>query len=264
MGKIYAIVSCKGGVGKTTSAINLGAYMSLYKKSVCVVDLDPQHNLTRHCGIGQDELRESKTIYDLLQAAIEGDDEAIKALLGVCIRKTSTVDLIPATVKLASIESAITAALHREYLLQSVTTFLREKYDVILIDCRPGLDMLAINALTAADAAVIPVEAHILSSDGLQQIDKTIKAVQRRLNPQLTIEGVIITKYQPRTNYCQSVRELVIRDFGPHVHIYKDTVNYTIKVAEAPAYGISLFEYQPSSTAAQAYASIAEEMMQHD
>ena len=117
--------------------------------------------------------------------------------------------------------------------------------------------------MTAADAAVIPVEAHILSSDGLQQIDKTIKAVQRRLNPQLTIEGVIITKYQPRTNYCQSVRELVIRDFGPHVHIYKDTVNYTIKVAEAPAYGISLFEYQPSSTAAQAYASIAEEMMQH-
>ena len=163
--------------------------------------------------------------------------------------------------KLSSLETVIPTATCRERLLEYILSCIKNDYEYIFLDCHPGLDMFTLNALTASNSVLIPVEAHILSSDGLDQVEKMIRMVQRRLNQELRIEGVIITKYQGNTNYCKQISELVTRDFGDHIHIFDSYVKYAIKVAEAPVFGISLHEYAPSIDAAKAYANIASEVM---
>ncbi|MCI9449389.1 MAG: AAA family ATPase [Clostridiales bacterium] len=174
MCKIISVISCKGGVGKTTSQI-----------------------------INQ------PTIYDLLNAAIsEKEDDEIKAMVHEIICHSTTVDIIPSTAKLSSLETVIPAAMCQDRLIHYVLSFIKKDYDYIFLDCHPGLDVFSRNALAAADSTLIPVEAHILSSDGLDQIEKMIRSIQRHLNSKLKIEGVIITKFQGNTNYCKQISTL--------------------------------------------------------
>ena len=262
MCKIISVISCKGGVGKTTSTVNISSYIQMNGKRVCVVDLDPQHNLSKHFGIHPGQIANQPTIYDLFNAAInETEDEEMVQIIKQSIIHSTTVDVIPSSAKLSSLETVIPTATCRERLLEYILSCIKNDYEYIFLDCHPGLDMFTLNALTASNSVLIPVEAHILSSDGLDQVEKMIRMVQRRLNQELRIEGVIITKYQGNTNYCKQISELVTRDFGDHIHIFDSYVKYAIKVAEAPVFGISLHEYAPSIDAAKAYANIASEVM---
>ena len=177
------------------------------------------------------------------------------------ICQTTTVDMIPSTVQLSSLEAVLSTATSRERVLEYILSFIRKDYDYIFLDCHPGLDLFSVNALTASDSVLIPVEAHILSSDGLEQVEKMIRTVQPKLNPRLRIEGIIITKFQGHTSCCRQVYEIVKRDFGSQIHIFEEPVKYAIKVAEAPAFGISLHEYAPNIEPAQTYARIALEVM---
>lgn len=262
MCKIISVISCKGGVGKTTSAVNVSSYMQMQGKKVCVVDLDPQHNLSKHFGILPGHLAHRPTIYDLLSATIEeAEDNEVENLVKQSIIHSTTVDVIPSTTKLSVLEKVMPTVTCRERLLEQVLSYIKENYDYIFLDCHPGLDIFSENALTASDSVLLPVEAHILSSDGLDQVEKMIRTVQKRLNKNLKIEGVIITKYQGHTNYCKQISELIARDFGDHIHIFDSYIKYAIKVAEAPVFGISLHEYAPNIDAAKAYADIACEVM---
>ncbi len=263
MCKVISVVSCKGGVGKTTTAVNISSYMQMQGKRVCAVDLDPQHNLSKHFGIHHGYQSDSPTVSDLLVSAInEADETEVEKLVRNSICKSTTVDVIPSTAKLSSLETVIPTAICQERLLDYVLSFIKNDYDYIFLDCHPGLDVFSKNALAASDSVIIPVEAHILSSDGLDQVEKMIRTVQRHLNEKLKIEGVVITKYQGNTNYCKQISELIARDFGDHIHIFDQYIKYAIKIAEAPVFGISLHEYAPNIDAAQAYANIAREVMQ--
>jgi len=259
--RILSIISWKGGVGKTTSAVNISSYLAMQGKRVCAVDLDPQHSLSKHFGIFSGQLKNRPTIYDLFNAAINDCDDEMNDLVHSAIVKSTTVDVIPATPKLSALDKVLPAVTCREQVLKQILSYIKDEYDYIFIDCHPGGDLLAINALATSDAVILPVEAHILSTDGLEQVEKMIKTVQKHLNPQLKIEGVIITKFQGRTNYCRQVYDLVQRDFGNHIKIFDERINYAIKVAEAPAFGISLHEYAPNCDVAKAYAKIATEVM---
>ncbi len=261
MCKVISIVSLKGGVGKTTSTVNISSYLKLQGKKVCAVDLDPQHSLSKHFGIFPGHLKDKPTIYDLINCAINDNDEDIDELVHKAIFKSSTVDVIPATPKLSALDKVLPTATCREQILKGILSYIKDEYDYIFIDCHPGGDLFAINALTASDSVILPVEAHILSTDGLDQVEKMIKTVKKHLNPELEIEGVIITKFQGRTNYCKQVYDLVARDFGNHIKIFEDRINYTIKAAEAPAFGISIHEYAPKCDVAKAYANIAMEVL---
>ncbi len=263
MSKTTAIISWKGGVGKTTSAVNISSYIKMQNKRVCVVDLDPQHSMSKHLGIFPGHLKNIPTMYDLLNAAIdEASDAELNELVHESIIKTTTVDLIPATAKLSALDKVLPTATCREQLLKNILKFIRNEYDYIFIDCHPGGDLFAINALTAADTVIVPVEAHIMSSDGLEQVEKMIRTVQRHLNPDLQIEGIIITKFQQNTNCCKRIRDMVLENFGERIHIFDDNIKYSIKVAEAPEFGISIHEYAPHNDTAKAYANIALEVMQ--
>lgn len=262
MCKVISVISCKGGVGKTTSTVNISAYMQMQGKKVCAVDLDPQHNLSKHFGIHPGHLTDRPTIYTLLREAInEAEDNEMEKLARQSIIHSTTVDVIPSTAKLSSLETAIPTAMCPERLLDYILSFLKKDYEYIFLDCHPGLDVFTKNALAASDSVLIPAEAHILSSDGLEQVEGMIRSVRRQLNRKLKIEGVIITKYQGNTNCCRQIRELISRDFGDRIHIFEDYVKYAIKVAEAPVFGISLHEYAPGTDAAKAYANIAREVM---
>ena len=262
MSKIIAIISWKGGVGKTTSAVNISSYIKMQSKRVCVVDLDPQHSMSKHFGIFPSQLKNRPTMYDLLNAAIdEASDTELNDITHKSIIKTTTVDLIPAIAKLSALDKVLPTATCREQLLKNILKFIRDEYDYIFTDCHPGGDLFAINALTAADMVIVPVEAHIMSSDGLEQVEKMIRTVQRHLNPNLQIEGIIITKFQQNTNCCKRIRDMVSENFGERIHIFEDNIKYSIKVAEAPEFGISIHEYAPQNDTAKAYANIALEVM---
>ena len=262
MCKIISVISCKGGVGKTTSAVNISAYLKMQEKRVCAVDLDAQHNLSRHFGVHPLPSSDKPTITDLFLGAIDDyEDETMERLVHESICRTNTVDVIPSTVRLSSLETVLSTATSREHLLEYILSFIKKDYDYIFLDCHPGLDISTLNALTASDSVLIPVEAHILGSDGLKQVEKMIRTVQHKLNPRLQIEGIIITKYQGHTGCCRQVYDIVKRDFGSHIHIFEEPVKYAIKVAEAPAFGVSLHEYAPNIEPAQAYARIALEVM---
>ncbi len=254
MTKIYAVVNQKGGVGKTTSVINLAAYLAENGRRVLIVDADPQANATS--GIGLDKNSLSQSIYDLLL------EEADPAQL-IVHQPEAGLDILPAHPALAGAEVELVNAIGREYRLQKGLEGINGRYDYVLIDCPPSLGLLTINALTAARGGVlIPVQCEYLALEGLTQLVQTIDLVQKYLNPGLTIRGLIMTMYDSRTNLSRQVVEEVRRHFPGKV--FRTIVPRNVRLSESPSYGQPISLYAPKSPGAIAYKILTAELLKGD
>ena len=252
MGRAIAIFNQKGGVGKTTTNINLGACLARLGKKVLILDIDPQGNTTSGIGIKKKTLE--YTVYDLL---IEEDFDTRKAILHT---RTKGLDIIPASVDLAGAEIELVQIQGREKRLKKAIDKVRNKYDYIFIDCPPSLGLLTINSLTAVESVLIPIQCEFYALEGVSQLVSTIDLVKKNLNPDIEIEGVILSMFDGRTNLSAQVVQEVKKYFGPKV--YSTVIPRNIRLAEAPSYGLPIVEYDPKSRGAEAYTEFAEEFLE--
>ena len=253
MGKIIALSNQKGGVGKTTTAINLAAYVAESGRKVLLVDFDPQGNATSGYGIEKSELERS--CYDLLI----GDCTAADLIMPTVINNLS---IIPAHEDLAGAEVDLVSVPARESALRRALAPVKDKYDYIFIDCPPSLGLLMLNALVASDSVVIPIQSEFFALEGLSQLMNTIKVVKQRLNPQLTINGVVLTMYDIRTTMAKQVTEELFKYFGDK--IYTVPVPRNIKLVESPSYGIPVMLHAPKCNGALAYAALAKQFLDRE
>lgn len=254
MGKAIAIFNQKGGVGKTTTNINLGACLALKGKKVLILDIDPQGNTTSGIGIKKKTL--DYTIYDLL---IEEAFDTRRAILHTAI---DGLDIIPASVDLAGAEIELVQIEGREKRLKNAIDKVRDRYDYIFIDCPPSLGLLTINSLTAVESVLIPIQCEFYALEGVSQLVNTIDLVKKGLNPELAIEGVILSMFDGRTNLSAQVVQEVKRYFGDKV--YSTVIPRNIRLAEAPGYGMAITQYDPKSKGAEAYTEFAEEFLERE
>ena len=253
MGKVLAIANQKGGVGKTTTSVNLAASLTVTRKNVLLIDLDPQGNATTGSGIDKASL--SLSIYDLLSK-----NESIEEVL---LRPEAGYDLLPANGDLVASEVELMAGDDREARLRSTVDAVRSNYDFIVIDCPPSLNMLTINALVAADGVVIPMQCEYYALEGLSALMDTISAIRDRLNPSLKIEGILRTMYDPRSKLTSEVNGQLFNYFGDAV--YRTVVPRNVRLAEAPSYGKPVIKYDKQSRGAIAYLALAGELLRrHD
>ena len=253
MGKVLAIANQKGGVGKTTTSVNLAASLTVTRKNVLLIDLDPQGNATTGSGIDKASL--SVSIYDLLSK-----NESIEEVL---LRPEAGYDLLPANGDLVASEVELMAGDDREARLRSIVDVVRSNYDFIVIDCPPSLNMLTINALVAADGVVIPMQCEYYALEGLSALMDTISAIRDRLNPSLKIEGILRTMYDPRSKLTSEVNGQLFNYFGDAV--YRTVVPRNVRLAEAPSYGKPVIKYDKQSRGAIAYLALAGELLRrHD
>ena len=244
-----AVVNQKGGTGKTTTCENLGVGLAAEGKKVLLVDADPQGSLTISMGWQKpDEL--PVTLSSLMQKAMIPPGEGV-------LHHAEGVDLIPANIELAGMEVALVNAMSREKMLKQVLESAKRDYDYILLDCTPSLGMLTINALAAADTALIPVQAQYLSAKGLEQLLQTINKVHRQINPKLKIEGILLTMTDSRTNYGKQIDTLIRQAYGSKIKVFDQTILRSVRAAETSAAGKSIFQYDPKSKVAEAYQSLA-------
>lgn len=250
MGRIIAIANQKGGVGKTTTTINLSASLAAKGKKVLVIDIDPQGNASSGYGIDKNELDD--TIYELILGECSIKD---------CIIKTEVdnVDIIASNVNLAAAEIELIGVANKEYILSREVDWVKDKYDYILIDCPPSLSMLTINAMTTADSILVPIQCEYYALEGLSQLIYTVNLVKERLNPQLEMEGVVFTMYDSRTNLSSQVVENVKSNLNQR--IYETLIPRNIRLAEAPSYGMPICIYDPKSTGAECYMKLAQEVI---
>ena len=246
MGKIIAVVNQKGGVGKTTSAVNLTAALTELGKKVLLCDFDPQANGTSGLGIDKRKLRNS--VYDVVVNGIEAKDAIVKTPYG---------DVLPASADLAGAAVALITMDNPSYKLRDALDVIRKDYDAILIDCPPSLEMLTINALAAADGILVPVQCEYYALEGLTDLMNTLRMVKKRINPSLEIFGVALTMFDGRTNFSTQVAEEVRKHFPGKV--FATVVPRNIRLAEAPSHGLPVTVYDKHSRGAQAYKAMAEE-----
>lgn len=249
-GVIYAVANQKGGVGKTTTAINLGASLASLGRRVLLVDIDPQANATS--GLGLDKGQVEPSVYDVVVAGVP----AVRAIVR---DHRPGLDVLPASLSLAGAEVELVALASREQRLARGLRPVANSYDHVVIDCPPSLGLLTVSALTAAHRVVIPVQCEYLALEGLTQLMRTITLVRQSLNPRLRIAGVLLTMFDPRTNLSQQVVDEVRRHF-PQV-AYKAVVPRSVRLSEAPSHGRSILEYDPGSRGAAAYRALAEELL---
>ena len=250
MGKIIAFANQKGGVGKTTTCVNVAAYMAAMDKKVLLIDMDPQGNATS--GVGIEKNNELKTLYNVIDKEVMVDE----VILPTCIYG---LDVIPSTVDLAGAEIDLVQIPSREHVVKKAIDRIKDKYDFILIDCPPSLGLLTVNALTAADSVIIPIQCEFFALEGLTQLMNTIRLIIHHLNPQLKIEGVVLTMKDNRSNLVAQVSEEVHKFFSTKV--YNTFIPRNIRLAEAPSHGLPILLYDTSSKGANAYQSLAEEIL---
>jgi chromosome partitioning protein len=254
MTRIYALANQKGGVGKTTTAVNLGAYLAAAGRSVLVVDIDPQGNATSCLGVDRSKLGVS-----IYHALLDGMP-ASKAIL---LTKQVRLDLLPATAALAGAEVELVGVMAREYRLERALEPVAGQYDFVLIDCPPSLGLLTVNGLAAAaDGVLIPVQCEYLALEGLGHLLRTIYMVRDNLSPQLTIAGAVLTMFDARTNLSKQVVDEVRRYFPAHV--FETVIPRTVRLGEAPSYGETILSYAPTTAGAVAYEALAEELMERN
>ncbi len=250
MGKIISFANQKGGVGKTTTCINLAAYVSAMGKKVLVLDLDPQGNATS--GLGIEKEKDLKTIYDLISGDTNIED-VIKPTI------VENLDIIPSTVDLAGAEIEMVQMPQREKIIKGILEPIKNNYDFIMIDCPPSLGLITVNALTASDSVVIPIQCEFFALEGLTQLMNTIKLIKYHLNPSIDIEGVVMTMKDKRSNLTTQVSDEILKFFGKRV--FFTYIPRNIRLAEAPSHGEPILVYEPSSKGAEAYMSLAEEFL---
>lgn len=253
MSKMIAIGNQKGGVGKTTTAVNLAAALASHGKKVLLIDSDSQGNASSGLGIDRSDVKNS--LYEVLVNGISIEEAIIKDA-------RDRLDIVPSTITLAAAEIELVNLDHREYRLKEAVLPIREAYDYILVDCPPSLGQLSINAFTAADTILIPVQAEYYALEGLSQLLNTIRLVQKTYNPNFRIEGVLITMLDARTNLGYEVVDEVRKYFQEKV--YQTVISRNVRLSEAPSYGLSVIDYDPRSRGAQMYLELAREVMNSD
>lgn len=253
MGLIYTFANQKGGVGKTTTAVNLAAYLAHWGLRVLLIDIDPQANATSSLGMDHRNLQGS--IYDVLIDGIPLED--VVSLTG-----RVRLDLVPSSPKLAGATVELVSELARERRLQQALDGLTPRYDYILVDCPPSLGVLTINGLTAAEGVIIPVQCEYLALEGLSQLIRTIDLVRRALNPSLDIRGLVMTMFDARTNLAHQVVGEVRKHFGKRV--FRTVIPRSVRLSEAPSYGEPILAHSPNSTGGRAYRSLARELLVGD
>lgn len=253
MSRIIAIANQKGGVGKSTTAINLSACLAEQNQKVLAIDIDPQGNTTS--GLGIDKEEQENTVYELLI----GECELSESILST---EFDNLSIIPSNVNLAAAEIELIGVDEKEFILKNQIAKVRDDYDYIIIDCPPSLSMLTINAMTTADTVLVPIQCEYYALEGLSQLMHTIDLVQQRLNPDLEIEGIVFTMYDARTNLSLQVVENVKRNL--HQSIYKTIIPRNVRLAEAPSHGIPINVYDSKSAGAESYRLLAEEVMHRE
>ena len=251
MGKIIAIANQKGGVGKTTTSVNLAASLGVLEKKVLLIDADPQANATSGLGIDVEEVETGS--YQVIEHTTKAKDAIVATA-------SPNVDIIPSHIDLVAIEIELVDKPSRESMLKSAIISLKEEYDYILIDCAPSLGLLTLNALTAADAVIIPIQCEYFALEGLGKLLNTIKSVQKIHNPELDIEGLLLTMYDSRLRLSNQVVEEVKKHFSEMV--FKTIIHRNVRLGEAPSYGESIISYDAGSTGANNYLSLAQELIE--
>ena len=250
MGRIIAVANQKGGVGKTTTAINLSSCLSALGKRVLAIDMDPQGNMTSGLGVDKDNVE--KTVYDLIIGRATVEECRCKEVF-------ENLDVLPTNIDLSAAEIELIGVENKEFIIRDEVAKIRGNYDFVIVDCPPSLSMLTINAMTTADTVLVPIQCEYYALEGLSQLMHTIDLVKERLNPDLEMEGVVFTMYNARTNLSLQVVENVKDNLDQT--IYKTIIPRNIRLAEAPSHGLPINIYDPKSSGAESYMLLAEEVI---
>ena len=260
MCRIIAIANQKGGVGKTTTASNLGIGLARHGKKVLLIDADAQGSLTSSLGIREPDKLDT-TLANILGRIVT--DERVEGEDGI-IKHEEGIDLMPGNIELSGLEVSLVNAMSREMVMRSYVEGIKKKYDYILIDCMPSLGMLTINALSCAVSILIPVQAAYLPVKGLEQLIKTIAKVRRMINPGLKIEGILLTMVDQRTNYAKDIITLLRETYGNRIKIFESSIPNSVRAAEISAEGVSIYRHDPKGKVASAYLALTEEVLRSE
>lgn len=247
----YAVVNQKGGVGKTTTTVNLAAYLATFGKKILLVDIDPQSNAT--VGLGIDRSNVNRCLYNVLIEGIPAEEIIIKSSI-------SNLDLLPATPRLAGAEVELVSLEPRETRLKQALSPIKQNYEIIIIDCPPSLSLLTVNALTSADEVIIPIQCEYYALEGISQLTHTLELVRESLNPELKIRGIVLTMFDSRTLLSSQVAEETRKYFGNKV--FKTVIPRNVRLAEAPSFGQPIIFYDPGSKGAEAYENLCREVLE--